>query len=172
MPVVLNRLLGMKFKLIEGYGNPSNAYLAMDRGEVDGVFATLTSVQLARSADLQSGKFKILFNMERDAVPELHAPSIFEFAKTDEQRRLLALLAVSSEVGRPILAPPGVPADRVAALRAAFDSAMRDPGLQDDAKKAGLSVTTGVSGLELEQIIQELMSAPPALVEKMNAMMQ
>lgn len=172
MPVVLNRLLGMKFKLIEGYGNPSNAYLAMDRDEVDGVFATLTSVQLARAADLQSGNFKLLFNMERDPVPELHVPSIFEFAKSDEQRRLLALLAVSSEVGRPILAPPGVPADRVAALRAAFDAAKRDPDLHQDAKKGGLSVTTGVSGKELEQIVQDLMSTPRETVEKMNTLMQ
>jgi hypothetical protein len=71
-----------------------------------------------------------------------------------------------------ILAPPGVPTDRVAALRAAFDAAMRDPDLHEDAKKGGLSVTTGVSGLELEQIVRDLMSTPPDLVEKMNALMQ
>lgn len=98
------------------------------------------------------------------------SPPSFRFVR--EQRRLLALLALSSEVGRPMLAPPGVPTDRVAALRAAFDSAMRDPDLRDDAKKTGLSVTTGVSGLELEQIIDDLMSIPPALVERMNSMMQ
>ena len=171
MPVVLSRLLGMRFKLIEGYGSPTNVYLAMERGEADGVFVTLTSVQLARAADLESGNFKILFNMERSPVPELGVPSIFEFARTDEQRRLLGLLAVSSEVGRPIIAPPGVPPDRVAVLRAAFDAAMRDPELKETARRGGLSITTGVSGAELEQVIQDLMSTPPALVETMNTLM-
>lgn len=169
MPVVLNNLLGTKFKVIEGYGSQSAITLAIERGEVHGSFATLTSVQQSFPGGIDSGKVKILFNLERNRVDGLNAPSIFEFAKTEEQRQLLALLSVSSEVGRPMLMPPEVPADRVAAMRAAFDAAMKDPKLQADAQKLNLPITV-VSGIELETIINELMATPPAVIEKMKAL--
>jgi tripartite-type tricarboxylate transporter receptor subunit TctC len=170
MPVFLRNLLGMKFKLIEGYGSQSAIFLAMERGEVHGSFATLTAVQTSFPGAIESGKLRILFNLERTPVPELKAPSIFEFAKTDEQRQLLALLSVSSEVGRPMLAPPGVPADRVAALRRAFDSAMNDPKLKADAQKLGLPITNVMSGEALQGIIDNLMATPDQVIEKMNAL--
>ena len=169
MPVVLNNLLGTKFKVIEGYGSQSAITLAIERGEVHGSFATLTSVRQSWPGGIESGKVRILFNLERNRVPELKAPSIFEFAKTEEQRQLLALLSVSSEVGRPMLMPPEVPADRVAAMRAAFDASMKDPKLQADAQKLNLPITV-VSGTELQAIINDLMATPPAVIEKMKAL--
>lgn len=171
MPIVLRNLLGMKYKLVEGYGSQSAITLAIERGEVHGTFATLTSALTSFPGAFESGKMRILFNLERKPVPGLDAPSVFEFAKTDEQRQILSLLSVSSEVGRPMLAPPEVPPERVAALRTAFDAAMKDPQLQADAKKMGLPVTNAVSGAELEAIINELMATPKHLVEKMNVMM-
>ncbi|MGH6769653.1 MAG: Bug family tripartite tricarboxylate transporter substrate binding protein [Xanthobacteraceae bacterium] len=170
MPVFLRNLFGMKFKLIEGYGSQSAIFLAIERGEVQGTFATLTSVQTTHPGALESGELRVLFNMERTPVAELKAPSIFEFAKTDEQRQLLALMSVSSEVGRPMLAPPGVPADRVAALRKAFDAAMEDPKLKADAKKIGLPVTNYMSGTKLQGIIDNLMATPDSVIAKMNAL--
>jgi tripartite-type tricarboxylate transporter receptor subunit TctC len=169
MPLVIGGVLGMKFKLVEGYGSQSAITLALERGEVHGTFATLTSVYTSFPGALESGKLHVLFNLERKPVPGLKAPSIFEFAKTDEERQLLTLLAVSSEVGRPMLAPPGTPADRVAALRRAFDGAMKDPQLRTDATKMGLPVDV-VSGPELQNIANELMATPPHVVEKMNAL--
>lgn len=170
MPVVLNRLLGMKLKLVEGYGSSTKILLAMDRKEVHGVFLTLTSVQNSRGDALKSGDLKILFNMERKRVPELNAPSIFEFAKTEEQRKLLALLSVSSEVGRPMLAPPEVPMDRVAALREAFNKSMQDKTLQADANKLGLPITSVATGEDLDVVIKDLMSTSPELIAKMETL--
>lgn len=172
MPVVLRNLLGMKYKLVEGYRSQSAIMLAIERGEVHGTFATLTAVMNSFSSEVASGKIRILFNLERRRVQGLDAPSIFEFAKTDEQRQLLSLLSVSSEVGRPILAPPDVPPDRVAALRLAFDEAMKDPQLRADAARMGLPITTVISGSELQGIVDELMATPPHVVERMRAMMK
>ena len=172
MPIVIRNLLGMKFKLVEGYGSQSAITLAIERGEVHGSFATLTSVQTSFPGALKSGRIRILFNLERKPVPGINAPSIFEFAKTDEQRQVLNLLSVSSEVGRPVLAPPGVPKEIVSALRSAFDSAMNDRQLQADASKMGLPAENFVSGKELQAIVDDLMNTPASVVKSMNALMK
>lgn len=172
MPMVIRNLLGMNFKLVEGYGSQSAITLAIERGEVHGTFATLTSVLTSFPGAVESGKIRILFNLERKPVPGLNAPSIFDFAKTEEQKQVLNLLSVSSEVGRPMLTPPDVPRERVEALRRAFDEAMKDPQLRADATKMGLPIANVVSGHELEAIIADLMSTPPAVVERMNALLK
>jgi tripartite-type tricarboxylate transporter receptor subunit TctC len=169
MPVVLAKLLGMKFKLVEGYGSATNVMLAMDRGEVHGLFITLSGARSARPGWIESGKLRVLFNMETKRVPGLDAPSIFELAKTDEQRQLLGLMSISNEFGRPVLAPPNVPAERVAALRAAFQAAMKDRELLAEAAKARFPVNV-VSGDELTSLVERLNATPRELIEKMNAM--
>jgi len=171
MPLVIGGALGMKLKLVEGYGSQSAITLALERGEVHGAFTTLTSVRGFFPGQVESGKLHILFNLEDKPVPGLNAPSIFEFAKTDEQKQLLNLLAVSSEVGRPVLAPPGTPADRVAALRSAFDHSVQDAQFRADAAKMNLPVDV-VSGPELQVIIEKLMATPSATVERMKALTQ
>ena len=100
MPLVISRLLGMKFRLVEGYGSQSAITLALERGEVHGTFATLTSVVTSFPGQLESGKLHVLFNLEKKPVPELKAPTIFDFARNEEERQILNLLAVSSEVGQ------------------------------------------------------------------------
>jgi tripartite-type tricarboxylate transporter receptor subunit TctC len=167
MPTVIRNLLGMKFKLVEGYGSQSAIMLALERGEVHGTFATLTAVQTSFPTALETGKLRVLFNLEKEREPGLNAPTIFDFAKTEEDRRILELLSVSSEVGRPLLAPPDVPADRVAALRKAFDLAMKDPQLQADASKLGLPVANAVSGEDLQNVVSSLMATPPHVVARM-----
>jgi len=168
-PVLLERLLGMKFKLIEGYGSSSGVLLALERGEVQGICQSLSSIRGARPEWFESGKLKILFNTERHPVPGLNAPSVFEFVKTEEQRQILALYSSSVEFGRPIVAPPNVPKERIAALRKALADTLKDPELLDEAKKQGMEMTF-VSGEELEKLIVDLMSTPPEIVEKMREM--
>ena len=167
MPVFLNKLLGIKFRLVEGYAGSSAVWLAIERKEVHGVFLTLAAVQAARPGGIESGAVRILFNMEPDPAPGTNAPSIFQFTKNAEQRRLLKLMSISNELGRPILAPPEVPADRVAALRQAFDMAMKDPELIAEATRARLSIAV-TSGEALTKLVNDLMSSPKELVEKME----
>ena len=166
-PTLLSRLLGMKFKLVEGYGSSQKVLLAMERGEVQGICQSLSSLRGSRPQWFESGKLKVLFNTERNPVPGLNAPSVFQFTKTDEQRRILALYTSSVEFGRPIVAPPNVPKERVEALRKALADTLKDPGLLDEAKKQGMEMTY-VSGSELEKLIAELMNTPSDIVTKMK----
>jgi tripartite-type tricarboxylate transporter receptor subunit TctC len=168
-PVLLSRLLGMKFKLVEGYGSSSGVLLALERGEVQGICQSLTSLRGSRPDWFETGKMKVLFNTERHPVPGLNAPSVFDFVKTDEQRKVLGLYTSSVEFGRPIVAPPNVPPERVAALRKALENTLKDPDLLDEAKKQGMEMTY-VSGDELEKLIVDLMSTSPEIVDKMREM--
>jgi tripartite-type tricarboxylate transporter receptor subunit TctC len=166
-PVLLSRLLGMKFRLVEGYSSPIAVLLAMERGEVEALCQTVTSIRGTRPGWIETGKLKILFNLERTAVPEFKAPSIFAYAKDEEQRRMLALYSSSIELGRPIVAPPGTPADRVALLRRAFEATMQDPALKADAEKQKLEVNM-VTGEQLTTLIGDLMSTPPDVIRRMQ----
>jgi tripartite-type tricarboxylate transporter receptor subunit TctC len=164
-PLLLKNLLGMKFKVIDGYKGATGVILAMERGEVEGLCQTTTAFMGSAQRLLDDGTFRILFTTERDPVPELKVPTVFAYAKTDEQRMILEVHASSLELGRPILAPPNVPPDRVAALRRAFDAAMTDPALLAEAKQMKLTVETR-SGDAIAAAIRTVAELPGELVAK------
>lgn len=168
-PLLLHNVLGMKFKLIEGYGSTNAVMLAMERGEVGGICQTYMGIKNGNEDWLTSGRFKILFNMERNPIPGFDAPTIYSFVKTQEQRDLIGLFNGSVELGRPLAAPPGVPADRVAALRRAFDDTMKDPAFLAEAAQLKLEINT-LSGTQLDELIAALMKTPPEISQKMEAM--
>jgi tripartite-type tricarboxylate transporter receptor subunit TctC len=164
-PLLLKNLLGMKFKVIDGYKGATGVILAMERGEVEGLCQTTTAFMGSAQRLLDDGTFRILFTTERDPVPELKVPTVFAYAKTDEQRMILDVHASSLELGRPILAPPNVPADRVAALRRAFDATMQDRSLLEEAKQMKLTVEAR-SGEAIAAAIRTVAELPPELVAK------
>src|SRR4029077_7658210 len=108
---------------------------------------------------LESGKMRVLFNMERNPLAEFKAPSIFQFTKTEEQRRIVALYSSSIELGRPMVAPPGTPPDRVVALRRAFHATMADPALLAEAEKQKLEINV-VDGDQLATLVNDLLTTP------------
>jgi tripartite-type tricarboxylate transporter receptor subunit TctC len=164
-PLLLRNLLGMKFKVIDGYKGATGVVLAMERGEVEGLCQTTTAFMGAAQRLLDDGTFRILFTTERDPVPELKVPTVFAYAKTDEQRLILEIHASSLELGRPILAPPNVPPDRVAALRRAFDAAVQDRALLEEAKQMKLTVEAR-SGDAVAAAIRTIAELPQELVTK------
>jgi hypothetical protein len=166
---LLKNLLGMKFKLIDGYKGATGVVLAMERGEVEGICQTTTAFMGSAQHLLDDGTFRILFTTERAPVPDLKVPTIFAYAKTDEQRMILEVHASSLELGRPILAPPNVPLERVAALRSAFDVAMKDPALLDEARQMKLTVEAR-SGEEIAAAIRTVAELPAELVAKVARM--
>jgi tripartite-type tricarboxylate transporter receptor subunit TctC len=168
-PVLLSKVLGLKFRLVEGYGSPNAILLAMERGEVQGICVTLDALHLARPGWIETGKMKVLFNTEQTPLSDLRAPSVFEFAKTDEQRRILALYSSSVELGRPMVAPPGVPDARVRALRQAFERAMADSALRNEAEKQHFSINL-VRGEELAKLVADLMATPREFVARLEAL--
>jgi tripartite-type tricarboxylate transporter receptor subunit TctC len=164
-PLLLKNLLGMKFKVIDGYKGATAVILAMERGELEGICQTTSAFLGSAQHLLDDGTFRILFTTERDPVPELKVPTVFAYARTNEQRQILEIHASSLELGRPILAPPNVPPDRVAALRMAFDAAMRDPALLAEAMQMKLTVEAR-SGDAIAAAIRTVAELPPELVAK------
>ena len=166
-PRLLAALLGMKFKIVEGYGSASNIQLAMEKGEVSGVCQTVSSLRAFRAGWLESGKMRVLFNMERAPLAEFNAPSIMQFAKTQEQRQILLIYSSSVELGRPIVAPPDTPPARVAILRKSFEAVLTAPGFLDESRKLNLDVSL-VRGEELTSLVEELMATPADVLKRVD----
>ena len=158
-------LLGAKLKLISGYPGTAVTVLAMDRGEVDGICGwSWTSVKLMRGKDLKDGKLNILLQMALVRHPELpDVPLITEFAKTKSERDQMDLIFARQTMGRPYLLPPGVPKDRVAALRKAFMATMKDPKFVAAAKKTKREINP-VSGEDVQKLIVKVLATPAKTV--------
>ena len=114
---------------------------------------------------LKSGAAKVLFTLERDAVPGVEAPTIYAFVKTDEQRQILDLVYSQTTFGRPFMMAAEVPRERVEALRTAFDATMRDPAFLEEAGKIKLDIRP-LPGAEVQALITKVFSTPPEVVEK------
>jgi tripartite-type tricarboxylate transporter receptor subunit TctC len=166
MPMLLKNLLGMKFRTVDGYKGSNDIVLAMQRGEVGGICQTVTAFAQSAQPMLDAGTFRILFTTEKERVPRFKVPTIFEFAKTDDERAILEFQASTLETGRPWLAPPNVPADRVQALRRAFDATMKDEAFIADASKRRFVVTPR-TGEEIEAVLRHAAAFPPHLLAKM-----
>jgi tripartite-type tricarboxylate transporter receptor subunit TctC len=165
MPVLLKNLLGMKFRTIDGYQGSSGVVLAMQRNEVHGLCQTVTAFSQSAQHLLDNGSVRVLFTTEKDRVSRYNAPSIFEFARTQEERDILAFQASSLETGRPMVAPPNIPLDRVDALRRAFDATMRDRGFLDEAKQRNLEVDPR-TGEQVEAVLRGVARLSPELIAK------
>ena len=171
MPVVMNQIAETKFKVIDGYQSAAEIYLAMQRGEVDGICGTYESVSRDAANLLKEGKLKILFNTEAKRSSLLKgAPSIQEYVKDARNRQLLNFINSSTELGRPIAAPPNLPADRTAALRKAFKDTMADPAFIRDAEKQTLDIDV-TSGEEIAGLIRNLYEIPKDIVDEANKLM-
>nr|TFG53292.1 MAG: hypothetical protein E4H34_03885 [Hyphomicrobiales bacterium] len=174
-PRVLCGALGAKFRVVSGYPGGNDTLFALERGEVDGRCGWSWSVLLStHEAWIRDGRLHVLLQMSRTPNPELTAmgiPWVMDFAKTDEARRILNLVFVRLAVGRPFIAPPNIPADRVVALRQAFDATMKDPEFLADAARARLEIAP-MSGAEAQRLIEEAYETPQNIVDKARAMLR
>jgi tripartite-type tricarboxylate transporter receptor subunit TctC len=164
-PRALNNILGTKFKIISGFPG-AEIDLAMERGEVNGRGGAIWSWwQTSKPQWIAEKKINILLQIgPRRAKGLENVPLMTELARNEAERRVLALLSSSVMVGRPILAPPNVPADRVAALRAAFRAAMTDREYVAEAAKLNLDIEP-TYGDELQKFVEEIASTPPELAK-------
>ena len=164
IPKVLNHVLNTKFKVIEGYRGPSDVIIAMERGEVEGVCSAYAQFR-AHDQLFRDGKVRILLRAEETAVAELsHVPSVYDYAKTDEQRSFLRFVLSTTEFGRPYVMPPDVPGEPVAIMRKAMAAAVADRALVSEAEKMKLDMTY-TSPEQLENLLTRLYETPPALIE-------
>jgi tripartite-type tricarboxylate transporter receptor subunit TctC len=168
VPYVVRNILGLKFKVIAGFPGGSEMNLAMQRGEVDGRGTfSWTSLKPQRAQWVDSGDLNVLFQMGLRKHPDLPGtPLVTDLAETDDQRKLLELQFTAFELGRPYFVAEGVPADRVTALRRAFDQAMKDKDLIADAEKQGLEANPA-TGEEMQAILARVYATPKDLVARL-----
>ncbi len=161
-PEVTARLLGVKLKLVQGYPGSRDILLAIERKEVQG--GCLSYDTIARDQNYRDKKLRVIFQAglkSDERIAEI--PLITDLARTDEEKQALALFFERSLMGRPFVAPPGVPQARVDALRGAFEASLKDPGLIADAKQAGLNIHY-VAPAELNKVIADAYAAPANVV--------
>ena len=171
-PKLLNGVLGTRFKLVGPYPGSMDGLLAMERGETDGALTSWNTLNVAKHDWIEQKKVNVLvqYALERTAdMPDV--PTMVELGKTPDDKAMFAFYVSGGEVGRSFVAPPGVPADRVAILRKAFDEAMKDPELLAEIGKANLDFHPA-SGEKLQKIIAETASVQPAIVARMQSILQ
>jgi tripartite-type tricarboxylate transporter receptor subunit TctC len=164
---VINGVLGTKMKIVSGYSSGKELNRAMVQGEVDGRCGwAWANVKATRPDWVRDGKIITLVQLALKAHPDLpRVPLIVDMAKTEDQKAMLKLLFARQELGRPFLAPPDVPADRVAALRQAFVDTMSDAQFLAQAQKAQIEITP-TAGTAVQRLVEEVYRTRPALVRK------
>jgi tripartite-type tricarboxylate transporter receptor subunit TctC len=164
-PLLLRNLLGMKLKIVQGYRSPGDVVLAVTRGEVGGFVNSVGGPVGARRQWVETGQMRVLFNMEPRPVSWLGAPTIFDSTKTEEQRQVLAFFAGNTQLGRPMMAPPGVATERIEVLRRAFDATMRDPAFLKEAESMGFEVAPQ-TGEAIAALVAAALATPKDIVKQ------
>ena len=169
-PRVLNAFLGAKFRLIGGYGG-NDMFLAMERGETQGRCGMSWGGLKASKPDwLAQGKLNIVIQMAMQKHPELpDVPLIMDMVSKPEDRVALEYLYATQEMGRPFVAPPGVPADRIAALRKAFEDTFADPEFLAEARRLNQEVDP-VPGARVQEIVERLYRTPRDIIDRVEAL--
>jgi len=169
VPALFNNVLGAKFKLVVGYADGADVNLAMERGEVE---ARATNPWVSYKAVtphlVEKKMIKPIVQIGMQKEPDLpDVPLMRDLAKTPEQKQVIDFISRSVSVGRPIATTPGVPPERVAALRKAFDATLADPEFLAEAEKQRMEIRA-MSGAELAQLIKDIIEAPADIREKVK----
>jgi len=172
-PTIMNSLLGTRFKLVMGYQSTAEIGLAMERGEIEGRAGNnFNSLKAENPEWLKTGKITLLAQVGLERDREFTSiPLILDLAKTDEARAILKLFSTDVVIGRPFVTSPGVPAERVALLRKAFDEMVKDPAFLRDAAAVGLDIAP-VDGAKLQAIVADLVHTPDDIVAKAKLAME
>jgi tripartite-type tricarboxylate transporter receptor subunit TctC len=172
-PLLANHLFGTKFKIITGYESTPKIHLAMERGEIHGNGATNWSTLKSLNSNwLEEKKVRVIVQWGLKPHPELPGvPLILDSAKTDADRAALRLVIARLEYGRPFFMPPQVSAERVAAVRRAFDAAVRDPAYVAEAEKLKIDVDP-LSGEEVAALIEQVSRTPAETVTRVRTALE
>ena len=172
-PFVLNSVIGTKFKVVMGYPGQAETMLAIERGEADGSAGSSWSyVASAKKEWLADRRINLISQVAFKPHPDLHnVPLVMDSASDEAGRKVLELIFSRQMMAYPFVAPPGVPQDRVVALRKAFDAMMKDPEYLADANRQQLEVDP-VSGAEIENMVKSAYANPPEIIARAKAALQ
>jgi tripartite-type tricarboxylate transporter receptor subunit TctC len=171
-PLLTNAVLGTKFKIVRGYESTPQVNQAMERGETEGVGALgWEAVKVQMSAWIADNKIKMIaqFGLQPARVlPDV--PLMLDLAKTQSDRQALLMLVGRTEYGRPYFLPPGVPPERVEALRRAFDATMTDEAFVAEAAKTGFDLNP-LTGEQVQALVADLANTPPEVVTRVRTIL-
>jgi tripartite-type tricarboxylate transporter receptor subunit TctC len=166
-PMVLKTVLGANMRVIPGYAGSRDINLAMQRGEVNGACGLFgSSIKASFAEEVKTGRLKIVIQMGNKKSDEYGAvPSVFDYAKTDLDRAVLDVHFRQLLLGRPWAGPPGIPPERLKALREALTATMKDPDFLAEANKAGLDIDPATVE-EVETLLKRFAAFPPEVFRK------
>ena len=165
-PKALRALLGMRFKVIGGFPGASDVYLAMERGEVDGICQSLAGLSETRPDWISGKKVAVIFQGGAAPNPELKdVPFVNDLAHTPQDRQAVEFLYAGTGIGRPFFAPPDLPPELAKMLRDAFSATMQDPDFLADASKQKLDVNPK-DGAYLTALLKKIYATPRPIVDR------
>jgi tripartite-type tricarboxylate transporter receptor subunit TctC len=167
MPKIVNTFLGTKFKVIGGYVEGAGQTLALERGEVDGICGLSYSTLKAAHPDyFRDNKLNIILQIGLEKLKDLpNVPNAIDLVSDPDNKKVLELILIRQEMGRPFALPPGTPADRVAILRSAFEATLKDPAFLTEAAKLQLDIDP-LTGPQIEGLLKTAYAAPKPIVAR------
>jgi tripartite-type tricarboxylate transporter receptor subunit TctC len=170
-PAMMNTFFGTRFRIVTGYSGGNDINLAMERGEVEARTNSWQSWKVNRAAWLREGKIAIIAYGGHRSHELRDVPMIEDIAVSEEDRQVLRLLTLGPTLGRPFAAPPGMPAERIAALRAAFAATARDPELLAEAANAGMELEP-LGGEAIQALVANVLRTPRMIAERAKDYLQ
>jgi tripartite-type tricarboxylate transporter receptor subunit TctC len=173
VPRTLNSLLGTRFKVIAGYDTGAGLTLSVERGEAEGICGlSWSTIKASRPHWIRERLLTVIVQMGLTKLPELpDVPSALDLVRDPEKRQVLELILIRQEAGRAFAAPPGVPVDRLAALRRAFAATLDDPQFRAEAEKAQVEIEP-LTGAEIEKLLATAYGAPKSIVQQAAALVE
>jgi tripartite-type tricarboxylate transporter receptor subunit TctC len=171
-PKALNELIGTKFKLVGGFPASSDVFLAMERGEVEGICESLDSIKIRRPDWIPTKTISILFQGGAEPNPDLKGvPFVLDLARSAEQKQAIEFLYAGQGIGRPFVAPPHLPVERLTMLRDAFNATMKDAEFRADAERSKLELAPE-DGEHLAALIAKIYATPKPIVDRITSLIK
>jgi tripartite-type tricarboxylate transporter receptor subunit TctC len=168
-PAIMNAFVGTKFKIVTGYKAQAEVNLAPQRSETHGAFTTWNNISNIQADALKKGEVRIVVQIAPRRHPDLKdVPLVLELASNDEARAVISFMTSSSQMGQSYVAPPGVSAPILAALRKAFDATMKDPDFIAELSRGGIEFNP-INGAELSSVVGRTMSVPRQIIARYQA---
>ncbi len=170
-PLIFKNVLGASIRMVSGYPGMTQAFVALQRGEAQGLCGLVrTHIRTLWPKEVEEGRFRLIVQLGPKTTNELgdHVADIFDFAKTEEDRKVFEFHFHTKLLGRPLAGPPGVPIERLAILRKAFQDTLRDPEFLAEAKKANLDIDPATHE-QVQQLLAQFAAYPKSVIEKAKA---
>lgn len=167
-PELANQLLGLTSKVVTGYKGIGDIYLAIESGELNANNTAYSNLTVSKASWLREGKAKVIMQFGLRRLPALKdVPSLIELVNDPDDLAMLRFFLLKFEMHRPIFARPGVPADRIAALRMAFDKSVADPDFLAEAERLGIEINP-LDGNGVAKLVEEVMATPQPVVDRLR----